>query len=307
MQRRVFHALLAVLVVFPGCTCGGLSGSEGPVDYTRCTNAEPPEVEASVGELKLRSEDRTLHLEGPGALRVAAFTGPVGASLDAADLAPLRASQPQLVLWLGGLGEDAKQGAANLNTVAALGAPVLFLAGGADRLPVVEEAFEALEADIAARVLHVSGVRAIRAGDDVLGLMPGSALGRYAIDEDACGFGPSDVSELAEALEEEKGRTWLLSWDTPSGWDLSSGFGGVEAGSPDLHALVSQRGLYGGLSAYPEGQAGAVRVDEKTPGLRAVVPRLGPSGSNRADRSRGESAVLALNWGADGLVLPDAQ
>lgn len=305
VRRPLLHVLLVASVVVPGCTCGELSGGEGPVDYTRCSNTEPPEVEASFDGLSLRSDGRTLHIEASGNLRTASFTGPVGTALTDAHLAPLKAQKPGLVFWLGGLGDDLPSAQASLQAAAGVGVPVLFVAGGADRLPLVTEAFEGLKGQAAQRVLHISGLRTVRRGQDTLGVMSGADRGRYAIDEDACGFGPSDVAELSDALEDEPtDRAWLLSWTAPSGWGLSLGMGGQEGGSPDLHALGANRSLYGGLFAYPEGQAGTVLVDQTTPGVRAMAPRIGPAGSALASRGRGAPGFVVLDWGDAGFAPP---
>jgi hypothetical protein len=218
-------------------------------------------------------------------------------------MAALAAARAGLVLLLGGLGDDLAAASANLSALATLRVPVLFLAGGADRLPVIEEAFAALPEPSRDLLVHASGLRELRIGQDRFALVAGAPLGRYAIDAQACGFSLDDLDDVRAAFAggAKGARSWLLSWGAPSGWGISSA-AGSDVGSPELFALSQALGVRGGVFAYPETQAGLTLRDEKQGRLAAVVPRLGRTGSTRADGGRVPSSLLVLTWTEQGLV-----
>ena len=256
------------------------------------------------GQLELEVQERVLNVRSSAGLRVAAFTGPVGGTLSRGDLALLADAKPGFVLFLGGLGDDVPSASANLAGLAALRVPVLFVGGGSDRLPVIEEAFGSLPDDAAELLLHGSGLREVRFGNERFAVVAGSPLGRYALDESACGFTLDDLGDVREALEGAKAkrqRISLLSWGAPSGWGLSHA-AGVDVGSPELFALGQSLSAQGGVFAYPEVRAGeTVRVAARK-GVSAVVPRLGRVGSTRGDGGRLPSSLMLLVLTADGLV-----
>ena len=303
VSRRVAWLLLAGAL---GCRGQGCLGSslEGEVDgqrFVRCAQADAPAERAvRVGALQLTIDGRVLSIEGASELRIAAFTGPVGTELAAADLDLLRDARPGLIFYLGGLGDSEAVARQNLTSLAALHVPSLFIAGGADRLPIIDAAFAALGEGERDYVLHASGLREVRIGSDRFVIAAGAARGRYALDALSCGLTDDDMAQLqGAALEtQQRGRTWLLSWHAPAGAGVSEGFGGTELGSPDLQALGKVIGAEGGLFAYPEVQAGKPRM----PGLALVVPRLSRVGTARADGSRLRSQVARLLWSREGLV-----
>ena len=306
MSRRCLLSVsLALVSQLAACRCSHTSGEVDDLKFVRCGRAAAPsERHVKSAELELDLRERVLSVEARPGLRVAAFTGPVGGTLSRADLSLLSAAKPGLVLWLGGLGDDAEAAAANLSSLAALHVPTLFVAGGADRLETVEAAFGRLPEEAAQLLIHGSGLRELRLGGERFAIVSGSPLGRYAVDDTACGFSVDDLSEVREALQggaTKAKRTWLLSWGAPSGWGVSNA-AGQDIGSPELFALAQALRVHGGLFAYPETQAGSVARDKKRTGPALVVPRLGRAGATRGDGGRVPSSVLLLVLTPDGLV-----
>ena len=284
-----------------GCLPGSLQGDVDGQRFVRCSQADAPrERSVRVGQLALTIKDRTLRIEGAQSLRVVAFTGPVGSALEPADLSQIRAAQPSLVLYLGGLGDSLKTARQNLASLAALRVPTLFVAGGADRMPVLEAAFDALAEGERDSVLNATGLREVRFGTERLVLVPGAPLGRYALDEQSCGLTREDFQLLAADAKQAPvaTRSWLLSFQAPVGFGVSAGFGGSELGSPEVQTLAHAVGAEGGLFAYPEGQAGAARAAK----LALVLPRLSRVGSLRSDGSRLAGQVALVFWSGEGLV-----
>lgn len=305
MAWRYHRTVLAVsCALWGGCNCSRLSGEVDSFVFTRCAQAEPPEERTGkIGALEFSLRERVLSLRGPTPLRIAAFSGPVGGAFSKGELSELAGTQAQLILMLGGLGDTPELAGANLKALAGLRVPVVFVPGGADRLPVVEAAFEGLGDEAGAHLFNAAGLRELRIGKDRLALLPGAALGRYALDESACGFTTDDVSALQKALEEggEAGRKWLVAWNAPAGWGLSTGYGNAEIGSTDLARLAQDLGVRGGVFAYPESQAGETSKGPAEQGFALVVPRLGRSGAQRASGGRVPSSVARLILDAEGL------
>jgi hypothetical protein len=297
-----FASLLSVALA--GCRCSKLSGEVDELAFTRCAQVAPPkERNVRTAQLELSVQERVLTIKAPAGLRVAAFTGPVGAPLSRGDVALLAAHKPGLIFLIGGIGDDVGAASANLAALSALHVPTVFIAGGADRLPVIEEAFDSLDADTSELMLHGSGLREVRLGKERLAVVSGSPLGRYAVDADGCGFALADLDEVREALStgSKSARSWLLSWAAPSGFGLSSA-AGVDVGSPELFALAQALSAQGGLFAYPETQVGLSVRDPKRTGEALVVPRLGRTGSSRADGGRLASSVRMLVLTQEGLA-----
>jgi hypothetical protein len=291
-------ALLALLVATAACG-GELRGEVDGQRFVRCAQVRAPEARTfRAREWSFRVRERTLHIDGPWPLPVAAFTGPVGQLFTAADLAQLSADAPALALMLGGLGDDDAQAGQNLLRLAALHIPTVFIPGGADRRGVVDAAFAALPEAQRDWVLDGSGLRELRVGDQRLVIAAGAALGRYALDEQACGLAPDDFSSIQAALAAEPARrTYLLSWHAASGFGVSDGFGGAsDLGSPDLMALGRALGASGGLFAFPE-PSGKAASDARA----WVVPRLGPPGTQSGDGARLHSRAGRWQLALDGL------
>ena len=303
MRRMTFAALLVSLLGGPSCSCSKLAGEVDDLDFKRCAQADAPrERTLSTPALTLELKDRVLELKPKGPLRIAAFTGPVGAALSRSDLGLLTQAAPQLVLWLGGLGDSEQIAAANLAALATLHVPVWFVAGGADRLSLVESAFDDLEGDAADRLIHGSALRELRVGKDRFAIVPGAPDGRYALDDEACGFVDDDLDDLREALPQSfHGRTWLLSWAAPAGLGITQGYGGAEVGNAALGELARALGAQGGLHAYPEVLANVPIKAGKGTGLSLVVPRLGRTGALHADGGRVPRSLRVLMLDGSGL------
>lgn len=300
--RKWARLCLLLCISVAGCRCTGLASESDGQRYLRCGQADAPAArQQRVGRLTVELKERSLAISAALPLRVAAFSGPVGTALDSADLALLRAARPELVFYLGGLGDDVAVAQKNLSSLAALRVPTLFVAGGEDRWPVVEAAFAALSDSEREVVFSASGLRELRIGRDRFVVAAGAPFGRYARDDESCGFQAADLEDIqaAAAKGEPALRTWLLSWHAPAGFGVSDGLASTELGSPDLQALALAVGAKGGLFAFPESQAGRARATEP---LSLVVPRLGRLGSQRADGSRLPAQVAQLILTADGLL-----
>jgi hypothetical protein len=306
MRALTLLALLASLCASPSCSCSRLAGEVDDLEFTRCLQADAPSARTlSTPQLTLELRERVAELKPKGELRIAAFTGPVGAALSRTDLAELTQAAPSLVLYLGGLGDTSEVAAANLASLATLHVPVLFLAGGADRLALVESAFDDLEGDARERLIHASALRELRVGKDRFALVAGAPDGRYALDDEACGFMQDDLDDVQEALSDGsfKGRTWLLAWAAPEGFGLTRGYAGAETGSAALAELARALDANGGLFAYPEVLAGLPGRGPKGGALALVVPRLGRTGALRADGGRLPRALSVLVLDTAGLRL----
>jgi hypothetical protein len=306
-DRRVFSrriAWLLTLAGLAGCSCSPLRGEVDSFAFTRCAERDPPaERKLKLGQVELAIEGRAVAFKGPEEIRVAAFTGPVGAAFSRADLASLAASRAQVFLFLGGLGDSPETASANLVALAALRVPTFFVPGGADRLDVVDSAFEQLDEETAGFIVHGSGVRELRINKERFAVLPGAAQGRYAVDDESCGFEQADLDALEDALDDgPSGRTWLLAWNAPAGWGVSAGAGGEDVGSRELSKLAESIAAHGGLFAYPEVQVLTRGREPKHGGLALVVPRLSRTGSQRADGGRIPRAVASLMVTAQGLL-----
>jgi hypothetical protein len=297
--------VLSLVSQLAACRCSRTSGEVGDVKFVRCAqSAAPSERRVASAEVELELHERVLSVRARAGLRVAAFTGPVGGTLSRADLALLANVKPGLVLYLGGLGDDVEAASANLSALAALHVPILFIAGGQDRLETVDAAFAALSSEAGQLLVQGSALRELRLGSERFAIVPGSPLGRYAVDEQACGFTVDDLNDVRDALADNTSRakrTWLLAWGAPSGWGVSNALG-HDVGSPELFALAQALHADAGLFAYPETQAGQRVDDKKRKGPALVVPRLGRAGATRADGGRVPSSVLLLVLTAEGLI-----
>ncbi len=269
--------------------------------FVRCGEHAPPkERSGKIGALEREIAGRTMKLRGPTPLRVAAFTGPVGGAFSRSDLARLNATKAHVFLFLGGLGDTLEAATANLSALSALRVPTVFVPGGSDRLALIDDAFGELEEQAADLIVHGSGLRALWLNKERFAVLPGAAMGRYAADERSCGYQQADLDALEEALGESKGRTWLLSWNAPAGWGVSSA-GNTDVGSPELSKLAKAIGARGGIFAYPAVQAMRAGQEPGAGGLSLVVPRLGRTGTTRADGGRLPPAVATLLVTSEGL------
>jgi hypothetical protein len=291
----------------PGCSCSRLEGEVDDIEFTRSGQADAPaERTVNATALTLEIRDRVATVKPKGELRVAAFTGPVEGPLSSADVTALAAARAGLILYVGNLGDTVEAASASLEALATLHTPVLFVAGGADRLPVIEAAFEDLDEAPAEVLVHASALRVLEIGSQRFAIVAGAPHGRYALDDEACGFTDDDLDDVQSALAGGKGPTWLLSWAAPSGFGVTRGHGGRDAGSTELAGLAKAVGARGGLFAFPEVQA-AAPARPGGDGFALVVPRLGRTGSLREGRgfvARGLSLVSVSSTGIALLARP---
>jgi hypothetical protein len=227
----------------------------------RCPRLDPPKTRAwKVGKAELSVKDGELEISGlPLPMAIGAFSGPApGPGLTKEALSVLRGASPALVLVLGGLGDTDGAVLATARALATLPVPVLVVQGGRDRPAHVAAALVALETD---NVLDVSALKRVRIGQDVLVPLAGSAHGRYAIDDEACGHALDDVKALAQALgpRPENERRFLLAWEAVGQggpYAVARDVRGVDTGDADLAELARRIGAPGGLYGWPHVRAG---------------------------------------------------
>jgi len=254
-----------LLVLLVACDCGGC-GEElevaGPHPWVRCMAKEPEERETTLGEVGVRVEGRTLHLDGAGALRF--FSVAPGADLAAAG--------EGVHFVLGGF---ARPDAPDLAALRGVG---LLLPGGGDDAERMDALLE--EHD---HLVDLRGVHAVELGWKRFLLVSGAPEGRYALGEGSCGFDGADLEELEGTAEV------LVSWAAPR----VTGFGGVPVTVPSLEALVERSGVETTVAAWPRlgvGEEGALRI----------APTLGMP-SEGVDGERVPSGVLVMESGPEGV------
>ncbi|MFW6087924.1 MAG: hypothetical protein ACODAG_12010 [Myxococcota bacterium] len=294
-RAAAWVAALASIAV-AGCDgCRSVPASlqaEGPTPYARCLAADPPApFEREVGRLGLTLEGGVLRVKPPsGPVRLAAVTGPAPSRAPIDDAVErLAAGRPDLMLALGNLGDSDEVLARNLRSLARAGAPVLVLAGGRDDAAAVDDAFDDLEGDAAARVIDARALSAVRLGPDELVLVSGAPNGRYARTDTACGYGEPDLETLAEEIGDPGAgveRRWLVSWASPAGWG-PSGLARVDGGDPALAQLAEGVGAGRGIFAWPPSpglgpsEAGSDRL-RRAPSIGRVPFAEGEAGPARA-------------------------
>jgi hypothetical protein len=269
-----------ILALSLAAGCGGEDAQlrvSGGTPYVRCLAGEP-RVPAAFEE-RFDAELRSLRIDDDSHEAVV-FAGPGDADAST-EIRAVRTLRPDFVLVLGDLGSTVARARANVRALDAIGAPVFFVAGGADRLDVLDGALAG-----ARRVIDASRLRAIRFGDDQLVPLAGAPDGRYAIDAGACGFGRADV----DALEVGHGahRT-LVSWAGPPN---APGIDGRPGGSALVARAFRRVGAQRLLYAWPR-EAGSRATDRAA----AVLPIGGPF-VDLADRSRGRPAPTRITFAA---------
>lgn len=262
--------------------------------------ADPPEgFHRKIGRLDLELDGRELRVRhAPSRVRIAAFSGPAPARSRIDDaIARVSAGHPDLVLVLGDVGDTEKVATGTLNALGAIDAPSIVVAGGRDDAETLDDAFDAMNARARDRVIDARAVRDVVVGADQLVLVSGARGGRYGRTDESCGFAPSDLSKVADALGSRPAgvrRRWLVSWMAPAGWAGAEGLAGVGAGDPDLAKLAKAVGARWGLWSWPEseghesaakgrrvpsvGIAPPVRADVAGSSRRAQWLTLGPKG-----------------------------
>ncbi|HEY8429934.1 MAG TPA: hypothetical protein VIL20_16240 [Sandaracinaceae bacterium] len=301
-MRAKLLSVLALGAALAACDGDGELRVTGETGYVRCLAADPPEARSwRVGALRLAIEDRTLRIDGaPAEWRLAAFTGPV----DAGAVAALRERRPHLAVLVGGAGGTEAEVSRTLSSLAALGAPVLVVAGGDDRRDLLARAFAGLEGEAKDRVTHASALRSIRVGPIELVPLAGAPEGRYALTNDACGFARADVEALIEAAgaPNEGVRRYLLSWAAPRGAGAASlGVASVEAGSPLVAEAQEGARADGAIFAWPAEAAGRLQRSPLRVALRPLTGRW----ISRPDGTRARPGATLLRATREGLVPTD--
>lgn len=297
---RVACALLVSLWVLSACSSEAKLRKAGLTPFVSClVGPEPDARTIRAGELELEISERELTVRGPARpLRVAAFSAAaLGGALGTSTLERLRQSQADLFILLGGVGDQPQPAAATFARLASLSSPTLAVLGGRDGWTAREKAFEELKND--ERIIDATVLRAIRIGRHTLVPLAGAEVGRYALNEAACGFDAADLDQVARELGAAKSEEtrWLLSWQAPS--DLGPQLGprttfGLPLGSDRVAAFARRISARGVLYAWPpdDQTARAMPFDLGVTGLpRLFGPRL-----EAGDGSRSELAALVMEF-----------
>jgi hypothetical protein len=288
-----------------------------PVPYIRCLSADPPPARRwKLGALGLEIEGRNLTLRGlPRKLRVAAFSGPAFSTGSPRNpIQRLARAGADIALMLGGAGDRPSDAARTLELLGKLDFPTLVLAGGRDCWPHLRSAFASLDGRSKDRVIDITTLAAVRIGSDSLLPVAGADDGRYAFDNDACGFGKADLESRVSLLGSgHKERRWLVSWETPGRGGKHSPAvtsGGIDVGSAALARFAEQTNVRGGVFGWPFVQVfrpwgsrgeGRSVFDEPLGDLRVVVPRIAGPAMERDDGSRQMPGFTMLLFSADGI------
>lgn len=298
---RVLFIVTALAVL---TACGRSVPSElrvgGARGFVRCLALEPPSArEWQVGGLTLAIEERVLTIRGAASpLHVAAFAGPAPASDDGAQvLRAVKARRPQLVLVLGGLGDDREQAAKVARALAATGLLTLFVAGGRDEPEVVAAALAALDDDERDRVLDVTAIeRVVLAGAELVPI-GGAPGGRYARGLGACGHDAADLDARAVALggTPDGMRRVLVSWAAAS---PAPGIDRADAGDAELERFARRVGAADALAAWPRERAGHALPGG---GLRRIFPAVGGLALLGVEGGRAPAGATFLALGPSGL------
>lgn len=307
-SRRSIVAVLALpsalLVLCALAACGDAVPGElrvgGASGFVRCLRLdEPAEREWQVGALSLAARERVLTIRGAtSAPLLAAFAGPAPASDDGATvLRAVKLRRPQLVLVLGGLGDDVAHATRTVGALAATGVMTLFVAGGRDEPEVVAAAIAALDGDTRDRVLDITPFARVVIGSVELVPIAGAPGGRYARSRGACGHDASDLDARAVALgpASERVRRVLVSWAAAS---PAPGIERAEAGDPELARFAWRVGAEDALAAWPREQAGRTLPGG---GLRQIVPVVGGQALLNAEGGRIRPGASYFTLGQAGL------
>ncbi len=300
--RPLVPALAALTLLV---ACGRSVPSElrvnGPHGFVRCLRLEPPSSrEWQAGGLSLSLAERVLTIRGTASpLRLAALAGPAPAGDDGATaLNAVKARRPQLLLVLGGLGDDPAQATQTARALAATNLVTLFVAGGRDEPEAVAAALAALDAEARGRVLDVTALERVVVGGAEFVPVGGAPGGRYARTSGACGHDAADLDARAVALggASDRVRRVLLSWAAAT---PAPGLEGAEAGDAELARFATRVGAEDALAAWPRELAGQALPGG---GLRRVVAGAGSIASLGAQGGRARPGASFLTLGPAGLA-----
>ena len=254
----------------------------GPTPYVRCVAGEPPGArEGRIGavQFRLQARELTLHKSG-GELRLAVFAGTGFQALSNDALHPLTASDADVIVMLGGLGDSETLVRSTVSALGGLHRLVLIVLGGRDSYALSRDALASV-ADPAV-ILDASALRSVRVEGVALLPWAGAELGRYALDESRCGFGAEDLNAAAVDQKPTAGQQrWLLSWQDP------------EAAGGLLGHFAHRVGVQGAIWAWPEG------VGDSSDQIQ--VPRLSAPRAEGPDGAPVPTGFALLSIGAEGL------
>jgi hypothetical protein len=295
---------LSGLLACSGCSAESKLREGGPTPYARCLAAPPPPARSGrIGDIAFKLQDRALALTPKHwPLRVAAFSGAgFGGPARASGLARLRESRADLLLMLGGLGESEPTAQASAKALAALGLPLLLVLGGRDSWRISQAAVEALGDS---SIINATALRQVSIANNTLVPIAGAEQGRYAVNEEACGFGRKDLEAAAKELGRagSSERRWLISWQAPAAQgplpSAARSEAGMELGSTSLGRFGERIGAIGALCAWPAGRQEPLPDGPLT---SRVVPRLFGPRLERPDGSRVAPGFLLIELDDQGL------
>jgi len=271
----------------------------GPHGFVRCLALPPPEAKNwRVGELAVELRARALTVRTPhGSLRAAAFTGPAPVATDLRPaLRALVSARAEVLLVLGGLGDDRERAVEAARALADTQRLVLFLAGGRDAPEVVAAARDALDAEARARLLDISALERVTIAGTELLPIAGAPGGRYTRSADACGFTDADLEARAAAVGNEEGASHrlLLSWASPS---LALGVDEAPAGSDALARFATRVGARSVLAAWPREAVSGTPTEG-----RRIVPPIAGFAARTAAGGRSGPGAMWLSFSASGVA-----
>lgn len=229
----------------------------------RCAALAPASGPAELGAW--RREGTTLRAATPRVrLVVAAVAQAHGTALPDPLRAALVAAGPDVVLAVGGMGEDQAGLERALAALAVDGALVVAVPGDAEPWPALAAAVDRLAADGVA-IVDGARVRALDSGGAVVATLPGLAYpGLLGAGVDGCLHDDDDVGATLTALTGLAGERprLLVTARAPQGAgdDVHDRVDGVHAGDPALAAALVDAGLtltiHGLPTVMTEGHAG---------------------------------------------------
>jgi len=218
MRSRVFLLLFSASL-FAGCGgCGGVPAREGARPYRACLleSGETPRTLETKGGRRIEIEERLAHF-GSAPLRIAAFRGAPGHALDEMGES-VREERVDLLLLLGSLGRERREIQQLLEAVLAIGPPLLLIPGGDDSLKELDRAIGSLDEEARKRLLDGRRLHAVIAAERAVVVVPGAPDGRFAYNDDACGYRSSDLKErIARGKKHTSRPLALFAWAAEGG------------------------------------------------------------------------------------------
>lgn len=202
----------------------------------------------------------------------------------------------QIVLVMGGIGDELESARASFEALARLGRPILLLPGARDDRDAWREAMRSVQSGDA--LVDLSGLREVLIAGTSFVPVPGSPHGRYRGNEAICGWDEEVAETLTNELEPRTPRA-LLTWAAPAGSPIAAGIDGSDAGSALVASLARALDARSVIAAWPETQAGKVSVVEG--GIHLVVPPFSGPLAPRADGSRPSERAFLLEVDTDGI------